>query len=611
MKMKNNINTNKNLISKLNIGSKKGVFTARSAAVLLILSLFVTQVGCGVLDTLFNGGSNDNLTPDTSISDENIPDASADTDNNTPAKPVPSKTNSDKTDDKDKDKDGSESKVTFETVEREITFEPAAGFYDKDISVKMSLPEGKPGKIYYTINGLVPGLGEVFTDDIKLAANSDESPNVYSIKAIAEFDDGSFSEVLSATYFVGKNVFNRYTTPVVSISGNPYELTEGENAVLWETNAREMKGSDSERTIRIEMFTQDGTPFISQTCGLRPFGGFSRNLPVKSMKLYARKEYDVLKTFKTDIFKTPRVDEPDKVIKSYKRLVLRNTANDFYGAQIRDEFAQMLAADAGLPDTEGVLPVTVYINGGYYGLFWMHENYCDKYFKEKYGDEAPGEFVVIEGTEAQKTSDGQEAADFNTMYNYLCGLDMTDDANFATASEFMDVYNYIDYFIFNMYIANADWPVNNEKVYRYYAAEGEEYGEGVFDGRWRFLPHDMDMSMGIGSEIGASYPAFDNIILPENDYYSPLFAAFSKRDEIRKYIRKHVIELSQTTFKPENSIAIYKQADALRAGEVPYFIRHMNISEADYKASCDALITFLNERNDHMMYKLDYFFPEY
>ena len=545
-------------------------------------------------------------------------------------KPTVGKTNSDKKvkekedtpEDKKEEKETKAQRSPGEPIERDIIFEPAAGFYEDSLTVSIRLPEGKTGTIYCNVNDALPGMGEEYSGEISLETTDAESPNVYFIEATAAFEDGSIVNV-TATYFVGKNVFSRYSTPVISICGKPEELT-GPDGILYGRNAQQLTGRDSERWVYLEMFSESGEQLLSQACGMRPFGGFSRMLPIKSVKLYARKEYDTSKNFKTDIFGTKKEDGSDEVISSYKRLVLRNTANDFGSGFIRDEYAQMLAKEVGLPDAEGVLPTAVYINGQYYGLLWLHESYCDKYFKEKYGDDAPGEFVVIEGKETEKVGEEQEVADFNAMYNYLCSLDMREDTAFAEAEAFMDVYNYIDYYLFNIYVANLDWPYNNIKCYRYYAAEGEEYGEGVFDGRWRFLPHDMDFSLAINENCTASSDIFAHVLLPESgNYYAPLFANLSKRKDIQNYVRHRLTGLTETSLDPEKTVALFDKADEMRAKEHAYMEAHISAMTAvdpnygsgytrqNLSETCEAIRTFLRDRNSDILSRLDYYYPDY
>ncbi len=133
---------------------------------------------------------------------------------------------------------------------------------------------------------------------------------------------------------------------------------------------------------------------FSQTAGIRVFGGESRKHPIKSMKFYARKSYDKKnKIFAYNLFNAPRAR--GGYIHEYKRLVARNVRNDNQWAFIRDELTHTIARKAGIGIGEGVRPVVIYLNGQYYALHWLHETYCDDYFKDKYGDRTNPWFVLL------------------------------------------------------------------------------------------------------------------------------------------------------------------------------------------------------------------------
>ena len=74
---------------------------------------------------------------------------------------------------------------------------------------------------------------------------------------------------------------------------------------------------------------------------------------------------------------------------------------------------------------------------------------------------------------------------------------MTDNAVYKKLCEVIDVENYISYYALQIFIGNESWPHNNYKVYRYYAAKGEDYRQAPFDGKWRYLLHDLDYSFSI------------------------------------------------------------------------------------------------------------------
>lgn len=82
----------------------------------------------------------------------------------------------------------------------------------------------------------------------------------------------------------------------------------------------------------------------------------------------------------------------------HKRLILRSGGTDNGFSFIRSELAGALAADAGFPDVMHAVPVTVYINGDYRGIYWLENTYDAQYFENRYG-EYDGEFVVLEGSD--------------------------------------------------------------------------------------------------------------------------------------------------------------------------------------------------------------------
>ncbi|MBP5250403.1 MAG: CotH kinase family protein [Lachnospiraceae bacterium] len=391
----------------------------------------------------------------------------------------------------------------------------------------------------------------------------------------------------------------KFTTYVFSITGNPAELTDYPNGIFYGKNY-EQRGRESERQVLVEAWDKEGNLILSQPAGLRIYGGYSRMNYLKSVKLYARESYDAAnKNFKYNFFDTEKLYE-DGPVKKYKRLVLRDSGNDWQFAWIRDELAQTLAGQAGFTDYEAVEPAVYYLNGEYMGFYWLHEVYCDNYFKNKYGDKNKnGEFFVIEGNEQEKSEEDDDeekvklSQDFNKAYAELSTLDYTKDANYKKLSEFMDVENYIRYYAYNVYICNKDWPNNNYKCYRYTAPEGEAYENGtIYDGRWRFLLHDMDYSMGLYSqkECMASYDKLGEILSPElkndkgkmekNDKYSPLFAALMKREECRDLFVDFSLELADGVFSRTNLSDVLDRMNKERETEMEYFFRYIEILKA-------------------------------
>ncbi len=451
-------------------------------------------------------------------------------------------------------------------------------FYTEDISVTLEFDTATEGTIYYTLDGTTPTAeSAVYEAPLQFQASEDASPNLYHLRAAAAYADGTMSEVTAHTYFVGTKVMERYSTLIFAISGDAAQLTEGPDGIFYEDNVYN-RGREYERQVHIEVLEEDGELVFSQAGGVRVYGGKSRGYSIPSMKIYARKSYSPeAGTFPISKFETRRVDKPDKIVKKYDKLVLRNGGDDMQCAMIRDEFSHMLAAQAGFTDYESVLPAVVYLNGEYYGLMWLHESYCDEYFQRKYG-ESDGEFIVCEGSETTKSisvtdDEIEEAAakEYNAMYKKYAYADLTKDETISELNELLDIENYLKYYAYVLYGGTYDWPNRNYKCYRYYPADGTSYGEGVKDGRWRFLIHDMDSSFGTHTgpaNLRYAYNDWADVMNKKHDRYSPLFTALMKRQDCREFFVNYSKELMNTVYTYESVDALLVEMDSSRYEEL-------------------------------------------
>ncbi|MDI9488294.1 MAG: CotH kinase family protein [Bacillota bacterium] len=478
----------------------------------------------------------------------------------------------------------------------EDTLNPGISFVQQDYfyedTVFIEIESDKPCQIYYTRDGSDPDKSkELYSDKIELTAGTETK--LYCIKAKGYYEDGTETDTITHSYFVGKEVHSRFDTLVFSIISDPYNLYDYEYGILIEGKLRDdyikenphaiiqppdpanynMRGRESERKIYLEVLEPDGTAVISQKAGVRVYGGWSRANLQKSLKLYARKEYDpVNNKFRYEFFPHKRGGSGDgTIIDSFKRLVLRNCGNDNGFAFIRDELFQTLAGQAGYKDYQAVRPAAVFINGEYRGHLWLHEVYCDEYFKENYGD-FEGTFEILEGGENYKEEDEDGAnsyaiTDYENAYSYAYE-DLTDDAVYKKLCEVIDVENYISYYALQIFIGNEDWPHNNYKVYRYYAAEGEDYRQAPFDGKWRYLLHDLDYSFsiyGTSAWVDNLQKFFSKSGQMKKE--SPLFSKLMMRKDCREIFVKRTLDLINGAFSPDNLNKVLDEMNAARMNE--------------------------------------------
>lgn len=484
-----------------------------------------------------------------------------------------------------------------ETQDRVLVF-PESGFFEKDVSVQITAPKG--AVVCYTLNCEEPDeeSGKVYNKPLVLEAADEEQ--VYVLRARAFYADGTASEICTRTYFCGKNIADRYDMTVVSIVGEPEDLFGYEEGILvpgkrYDEFTKEhpdahpgggvdanytMRGLESEREVSLEFFDKDGRILISQNGGVRVQGAAARLNNHKSLRLYARSEYDENNKFKYDLFEDLNSDADGSMGQEYKRLLLHNAGQDYGYGFIRTQLAGRLADQAGFPDTQHSRPACVYINGEYYGAFWLCNEFDRKYFEDRYG-EYDGEFIVLAGGDRVKlasedadSAERRQVSGFNEQYARFADMDLTVEDNYRQLQEFMDVENYLEYFAIENYIGNFDWPDGNVKVYRYDAGTGG-YGEDAFDGRYRMILFDADYGFEllfyhetIGTLVNTM--TLDKIM----NESSPLFAALMRREDCREYFVSYTLDLMNGAMSAEN---VAEQVDKLHASRKDELSRMLSV----------------------------------
>lgn len=527
-------------------------------------------------------------------------------------------------------------RTTDDLKDNEIAFTKTKYFYSEDINLKIL--SKKACTIYYTTDGTNPDNKKtLYKNEIKLTAL--ETLKVVSIKAKAYFEDGTESDTIVHSYFMGTKVNNRFDTLVFSVTTDPYNLTDYKYGIFVTGKLRDdyikehpgekinpnapanynMRGKDSERPVYLEILEPNGTNIADQAAGIRTYGGWSRDNNQKPIKIFTRKEYDKKNSkIKYDFFPDKTAANGDgTILDSFNRLVLRNCGNDNGIAFIRDELFETLASQAGYADYEAVRPAALFINGEYRGFYWLHENYCDEYFQQNYGDYT-GKFEILEGEETKKTLDEESkneniVAEYENMYSTYSNMDLTIDKNYQALCKKVDVENYLSYFALQIYIGNGDWPDNNYKTYRYYPKKGEKYREAPFDGKWRYMLHDLDFSFAIYGK-GALVDEIGDYLENNTDekYKCPLFRQLMKRADCKEIFIKKTADLINGAYSPNNINKVMTKMNNSRLNELQntygkgIFSNWSQYSQLDGKLN--EILRYGTERAEHIITKYQEYF---
>lgn len=390
-------------------------------------------------------------------------------------------------------------------------FSAGAGFYEEEFLLTLTVPKGC--RIYVTTDGSLPSPDNeaafLYTEPLMLT-DLREANNVsraWVIRAATFSPEGEGGDVVTKSYFIGKGMTTRYQVPVVSLVTDPDNLYNEEDGIY--VHYQE-SGRMWERPFHFEYFTPEGECPVSINCGGRVHGGASREIEMKSLRLYARAEYDTQKNFKHDFFTggtLPALDVNGKTIKKFKHLLLRgggNEATAWERVYFRDTLTAWCMRNTGL-DVQAAQPLVAFLNGNYYGIMNLRERQDERYIEEHYG--LDNEQVAIYSfwydengdihIEADADSDElawQSRLYYEEIFRFATTADLTVEENYNKVCEAFDINNYIDYLCVELFCGNTDWPGNNCKAWRYTGEENELYGS---DGKIRWLLYDTEFAYGL------------------------------------------------------------------------------------------------------------------
>jgi hypothetical protein len=324
------------------------------------------------------------------------------------------------------------------------------------------------------------------------------------VKARAYKEGGLPSEVVTHTYFVNETGQNPYTLPVIALSSQEDLLFSFEKGIYvagqdyenWRTtnpNAEANGGSSANYHRRgdtwefpgsLELFDNQGERMLGQNIGFRIHGGWSRAFALKSLRIYSRKTYG------DSFMDYPFFNEQDD--SAYKRIILRNSGNDYWNTYFRDAAIQEMVKHMHI-ETMAHQPSVLFLNGEYWGIMNIRERFDKHYLSRKFSIDE-NSIDLLEGNMWPVEGDNHH---YKETMDYIRQHGVQDESRYEYIKTRISTESYIDYLIAQLFATNTDWPGNNIKFWRY---KTDEYlpdaGHGK-DGRWRWMLFDTDFGFGI------------------------------------------------------------------------------------------------------------------
>lgn len=437
------------------------------------------------------------------------------------------------------------------------------------------------------------------------------------VRAVAVVE-GVSSPVKTHTYFVSATSSFNSKLPIAAISLNEDALFDYNNGIYvagkdfdnWRksnpavtTNGHRpanyrRKGIATEKSASFQYFV-DGREVLNQNIGLRLHGSFSKSAQNKTFRLYARAEYDEQNKFRYPFFGINNSS-------SFKRLLLRNSGNDVGNIWIgnalkhtispavyfRDAFIQKMVSHLRF-DTQDYTPVITYVNGEYWGLLNLRERYDEHYIERKYGIHE-SELELLEGNASAKIGDNEL---YKMMQTFLSSENMSITANYNYVKTLMDIENFIDYQISEIYARNTDWPGNNIDYFRKKTEKYEPDAPYGQDGRWRWLMFDTDHGFGWTGENSHTHNSLQNAS-KSNNWATLILSELLENQNFRNDFINRYADLLNTTFMPDRLIALINEMAGNIADEIPLHRERWN-TLPDWEDNVELMRQFAEKRPEY------------
>lgn len=456
------------------------------------------------------------------------------------------------------------------------TFSSPGGCYSAPVVLTLT-PSLEGSTIRYTTNGAEPTASSaLYVSPITI--------NRTTVIRAREFAGGALpGPIISHTYFIGEN----FRLPVVSLITDPSNLWDENTGIYVKGKNAEASfpyfganfWQDWEKPVHVEFYEPSGAPGFRLDAGMKIYGGWSRGHAQKSLAIYAREKYGANK-IEYPIF-------PSLPIQSFESFVLRNSGNDWTSTFMRDGMMQTLLLGTNV-DLQAYRPATVFLNGEYWGILNIREKINEHYIAAHHGID-PDRIDFLENNADVIQGD---ASRYIALRNYLATTNMRADATYDSVAKLMDLDNYLDYMIAEIYYDNTDWPGNNLKYWRHQSP----------DGRWRWIMFDTDFGFGLYNSENYRNNTLEFALATNGpDWPNPPWSTFLLRKLLEnprfkiQFINRFADHLN-TTFRAERVVHII---DSLRAILAPEMSRHRTKwrdSATNWESNIQVLRQFANQR---------------
>lgn len=500
---------------------------------------------------------------------------------------------------------------TAQSIEK-ACFSVPGGFYEESPTLEI-FPFYQQHHIRFTTNGNCPtAQARRYTEPLLLDESLYSTSDIYTINltpdsvvfipdsvrhciviraAVFDENDSCISEVATNSYFIRSLGCDTHGIPVVSLCADSLSLFDFDNGIMVPgaffnpddplyTGNYYQTGLDWERQANVEYY-ENGQNGINQMAGLRTQGEKSRRFQQKAVKIYAREVYGK-KRFEYRFFNTIPHN-------SFKHLTLKPFRASWNETGINDYISNRIASHLNL-ETLASRPVVLFLNGEYWGIYFLHEKPDERYLEDHLGVD-PDRVNILNGWDFEV--DCGSPVNYQSLYHWFLDADLCAPEAYAYVRSKIDMDNFIDYYIFELFAENTDWPNNNTRFW--------QEGNGPF--RWIFFDGDACLSW-------VTFNAFENAVYDGNGTYPSswnatlFFRKLFANNNFRQRFNQRFLELLNTTFSYERTGPVFEEIKSTLAPEIPWQSERFG-----YPTDVETWNTFLGHTQWFLRKRHEYLLP--
>jgi len=478
------------------------------------------------------------------------------------------------------------------------------GFYAASQAIELT-SYNESAMIRFTLDGSKPNItSEVYNGPIIIDSTTVIRAQVFEDSILP-------SPIKTETYFINEE----FTLPVISMATDPVYLwneeigihVAGINGNYGCDETYSNYNQDWERPISFEYYNIDEDLGFKFNAGIKIFGGCSRGHAQKSLAIYAKNKYD------TDIINYQLFN--DKLINQFKSFILRNSGSDwshseyYPGTMLRDGMMQSLVINQMDIDYQAYQPAIIFLNGMYWGILNIREKLNGDYLESNHDVDADNVDIIKRNV----TVYAGDAEHFYSLLSFIESDGTTLNENYQYIKTQMEVNEYINYQISEIYFANKDWPGNNIKYWR----------PKTETGKWRWILTDTDAGFDL-YDSSFSHNTFENASTWNGSVDCILAQNCGENDDMEIYLFKKLLENSEfqndfinrfafylnTTFQPNRVINIINSLNINIEQEMQRHLAKWGdvVTITDWENNVEILREFAFERPSYVrQHIIDYF----